>query len=89
MKTTLLQTKQVADNLKRIGCIELPAILPIIGCDETTQYRNKLEYTFATKKFIGEAEFRQLKASGVDTDAIVMQPVAGYHAKGVLTRSFH
>jgi 23S rRNA (uracil1939-C5)-methyltransferase len=51
--------KQVADNLKRIGKITLPDISPIIGCEQTTQYRNKLEYTFSSKNFIPEEEFRE------------------------------
>lgn len=85
-KQLFYKQKQVADNLKRIGRFELPGISPIIGCSETRYYRNKLEYTFATKKFIGESEFRQLKASGADMDAILMQPVAGYHAKGVFDK---
>lgn len=78
--------KQVADNLKRIGKVPLPEILPIIGCEQTTQYRNKLEYTFSSKKFIPEDEFRELKSLHADIDAAVMQNVAGFHAKGVFDK---
>lgn len=78
--------KQVADNLKRIGKIPLPEILPIVGCEQTTQYRNKLEYTFSSKKFIPEEEFRELKSLHADIDAAVMQNVAGFHAKGVFDK---
>lgn len=78
--------KQVADNLKRIGKIPLPEIMPIIGCDETKHYRNKLEYTFATKKFIPDNEFREMKEKGLDTDAAMLQNVAGFHAKGVFDK---
>ena len=39
-----LQYKQqeAEQNLKRIGKVELPAIMPIIGSDDTTHYRNSL-----------------------------------------------
>ena len=38
--------KQVEDNLRRIGKIELPEISPILGSAKTEFYRNKLEFTF-------------------------------------------
>ncbi|MCH5599635.1 class I SAM-dependent RNA methyltransferase [Niabella ginsengisoli] len=44
--------KQVHDNLKRIGKIELPEIQPILGAKQTTRYRNKVEYTFGTDEFL-------------------------------------
>jgi len=78
--------KQVADNLKRIGKITLPEISPIIGCEQTTQYRNKLEYTFSTKKFIPDEEFKELKKLHADIDEAVTQEVAGFHAKGVFDK---
>lgn len=48
-----LQYKQqeVEQNLRRIGKIELPPILPIIGADDTVYYRNKLEFTFSNKEY--------------------------------------
>jgi len=78
--------KQVADNLKRIGKVALPEISPIIGCEQTTQYRNKLEYTFSTKKFIPDEEFKELNKLHADIDEAVTQEVAGFHAKGVFDK---
>lgn len=46
--------QQVYDNLKRIGKIVLPEMLPIAGAEETKFYRNKLEYTFSTKEYTPE-----------------------------------
>lgn len=43
--------KQVTDNLTRIGKIELPAIMPILGSERTEFYRNKLEFTFSNKRW--------------------------------------
>lgn len=49
-----LQYKQqeVEQNLRRIGKIDLPEILPIIGADDTVHYRNKLEFTFSNKEYL-------------------------------------
>lgn len=46
--------QQVVDNLTRIGKIQLPEFLPIVGADEDRFYRNKLEFTFSTKEFTPE-----------------------------------
>jgi 23S rRNA (uracil1939-C5)-methyltransferase len=49
-----LQYKQneVAQNLRRLGRIELPELMPILGCDATTHYRNKLEFTFSNRRYL-------------------------------------
>ena len=49
-----LQYKQqeAEQNLRRIGKIDLPEILPIIGGDDTVHYRNKLEFTFSNKEYL-------------------------------------
>jgi 23S rRNA (uracil1939-C5)-methyltransferase len=44
--------KQVADNLQRIGKIDLPEISPIIGSVRQKYYRNKLEYTFSESRWL-------------------------------------
>ncbi len=49
--------KQVEDNLTRIGKVELPEISPILGAPETIFYRNKLEFTFSSKRWLTEKEF--------------------------------
>lgn len=51
--------KQVEDNLKRIGKIDLPEISPILGSDRTEFYRNKLEFTFSNKRWLTSEEVRQ------------------------------
>ncbi|OFY68573.1 MAG: 23S rRNA (uracil-5-)-methyltransferase RumA [Bacteroidetes bacterium RBG_13_43_22] len=48
--------KQVADNLARIGKVELPAISPIIGSSEIFFYRNKLEYAFSDRRWLTKEE---------------------------------
>ncbi|MEN9684993.1 MAG: hypothetical protein RLZZ28_779, partial [Bacteroidota bacterium] len=72
--------KQVSDNLSRIAKVVLPAIKPIIGAEQITHYRNKLEYTFATSRFIPTEEFRKMKAEGFPQ---AEKPgAAGFHVRG-------
>jgi 23S rRNA (uracil1939-C5)-methyltransferase len=43
--------QQIVDNLTRIGKIELPPISPILGSRHIYEYRNKLEFTCADRKW--------------------------------------
>ncbi len=43
--------QQIVDNLTRIGKIELPEISPILGSKHIYEYRNKLEFTCANRKW--------------------------------------
>ncbi len=78
--------KQVVDNLTRIAKVPLPPIPAIIGADETQGYRNKVEYTFATEKFIPFAEFKAMKAEAEENPnasiPVKAPGVAGFHARG-------
>lgn len=51
--------QQIVDNLTRIGKVELPEISPIIGAEETTFYRNKLEFGFSNKRWLTYEEVAQ------------------------------
>lgn len=44
--------QQVYDALTRIGKVELPEISPILGSEQTREYRNKLEFTFSNKRWL-------------------------------------
>jgi 23S rRNA (uracil1939-C5)-methyltransferase len=48
--------KQVRDNMKRIGKVDLPVINTITGSSEEFYYRNKLEYTFSDKRWLTKDE---------------------------------
>jgi len=72
--------KQVFDNLTRIAKVALPTIPPILGAKETQWYRNKVEYTFATEKFIPFEEFKAMKAAGLEP--IKSIGAGGFHARG-------
>lgn len=76
-----LQYKQqeVASNFTRIGKVEIPEILPIIGSEQTAGYRNKLEFTFSNKRFLTSDE--------INTDGVVPQQDAlGYHVPRVFDK---
>jgi 23S rRNA (uracil1939-C5)-methyltransferase len=79
-KQLFYKQKQVTDNLSRIGKVALPDIAPIIGADKTTRYRNKIEYTFATGKYIPTKEFREMKAAGISPKD--QSGAAGFHVRG-------
>ncbi len=44
--------QQVYDALTRIGKVELPEIMPILGSEQICEYRNKLEFTFSNKRWL-------------------------------------
>ena len=71
--------QQVVSQLSRIGGIPLPEILPIAGAKETRRYRNKLEYTFANKRYLTQDEVKQ-------EDISPYQEVAGFHAPGIFDK---
>jgi 23S rRNA (uracil1939-C5)-methyltransferase len=78
-KQLYYKQKQVNDQLKRIGKIDLPEISPIIGSGKNTFYRNKLEFTFSNKKWLTEEEIN----SGNDfsnSDSL------GFHAPGMFDK---
>jgi 23S rRNA (uracil1939-C5)-methyltransferase len=78
--------QQVADQLQRIGHIPLPAIMPIIGGQEERYYRNKLEFTFANKRYITHDELVQLEGRPVTSETGFDGAFAGFHAPGVFDK---
>ena len=52
--------QQIVDNLTRIGKIELPEISPILGSKHVYEYRNKLEFTCADRKWLPTEAFKEL-----------------------------
>lgn len=48
--------QQVYDQLVRIGHLDIPEISPIVGSDKTRYYRNKLEFSFSSKRWILDGE---------------------------------
>lgn len=71
--------QQVYDNLTRIGKVELPEFMPILGSKKTREYRNKLEYGFSNKRWLTEDEVKQ------DVKYDVMDAV-GFHISGAFDK---
>lgn len=76
-----LQFKQqeVIDNLERIGKAELQDIRPIIGAARQFEYRNKLEFTFSSQRFLTREEI----ANGAK---IERTPAVGFHVPGLFDK---
>ncbi len=78
-KQLFYKQKQVADQLQRIGRIELPEITPILGSKKTTFYRNKLEFGFSNKRWLTSNEM------GLEGDDINMNAL-GFHVPGMFDK---
>ena len=76
-----LQYKQqeVEQNLRRIGKVDLPEILPIVGAGDTVHYRNKLEFTFSNKRYLTNDEIGQ-------TDITAQQNALGFHVPRIFDK---
>jgi 23S rRNA (uracil1939-C5)-methyltransferase len=66
--------REVAENLKRIGKVTLPEIMPILASASDRFYRNKLEFTFSNKRYLLPEELK--------TDISSEASVLGYHVPG-------
>lgn len=64
----------VREKLTRIGQLKDPAVAPIIGAQHTTYYRNKLEFTFSSQRWLLPSEI----ASGAALDRRAL----GFHRPG-------
>jgi 23S rRNA (uracil1939-C5)-methyltransferase len=71
--------QEVTQNLKRIGKIELPEILPIAGSADTIHYRNKLEFTFSNKRFLTAEEIKK-------DETISQENALGFHAPRIFDK---
>jgi 23S rRNA (uracil1939-C5)-methyltransferase len=78
-KQLFYKHKQVADQLARIGKVELPEILPIKGSAKTTYYRNKLEFTFSSQRWLTPEEINT-------PDEIKREGALGFHIPGLFDK---
>ncbi len=63
--------QQVIDNLERLGGLTLPTLMPIVASKKTTHYRNKLEYSFTSHRWLIREEMNQ--------DEEIQRDGLGYH----------
>lgn len=71
--------QQIFDNLTRIGKVELPEFMPILGSKQIRGYRNKLEFGFSNKRWLTEDEVKK------DVKYDVMDAV-GFHISGAFDK---
>ncbi len=72
--------KQVEDQLKRIGKIELPELNPIMGSEHIWEYRNKLEFGCSNKRWLTPSEIANQDLVISDHNAI------GFHITGAFDK---
>jgi len=78
-KQLFYKQKQVEDQLKRIGKVELSGISPILESANNTFYRNKLEFTFSNKRWLTYDE--------VNTgEEIHKSEALGFHVPGLFDK---
>ncbi len=68
--------REVENNLKRIGHLELPETMPILGSANPYFYRNKMEFSFSDSRWLTLDEIRSDKELG-DKNAL------GFHIPGM------
>ncbi len=73
------KTAQVRDQLTRIGKLELPEVRPCLGSAKQLFYRNKLEFTFADRRWLTYEEI----AEGGD---IAQTPALGFHVPNMFDK---
>ena len=67
--------KEVENNLKRLGRIEIPELLPIVGSQQTFFYRNKMEFSFSDTRWLTPEEI-------ANTHEIDNRNGLGFHISG-------
>lgn len=65
----------IIDAFERIGHLDVKEKRAILGCDRTEQYRNKMEYSFSSRRWVPQEE--------LDTgEEVNFGPATGFHKAG-------
>ena len=67
---------EVVNNLIRIGHLELPEVTPILGCEKTYFYRNKMEFSFSNSRWLTLEEINS-------EEEIDNRNACGFHISGM------
>lgn len=78
--------QQVLDQLTRIGKIELPKFRPILGSVKTQEYRNKLDFGCANKRYLTKEEMRNLPPAPSEGGGAKDVPAIGFHITGAFDK---
>lgn len=69
--------KQVMDHLTRIGKVELPECMPILGSKKIREYRNKLDFACSNKQWLTDEQLRE---------GVPFRPGIGFHISGAFDK---
>ena len=75
---------QVHDQLTRIGKVELPEFRPILGSVKTQEYRNKLDFGCANKRYLTKEEIATLPND--ESQSLKDAPAIGFHITGAFDK---
>ena len=82
--------QQVFDQLTRIGKVELPEFQPILGSVKTQEYRNKLDYGCANKRYLTKEEIEEdrgrYKEIEDNSQSLKNNPAIGFHITGAFDK---
>ena len=84
--------QQVYDQLHRIGKVELPPFQPILGSVKTQEYRNKLDFGCANKRYLTKEQFanEELKMQNeelrMQNSSLKDFPAIGFHITGAFDK---
>ena len=78
-KQLFYKENQVKEQLRRIGKIKFSEISPILGSENQTFYRNKLEFTFSNKRWLNAEEL------GSEIEPANMNSL-GFHVSGMFNK---
>ena len=76
--------QQVYDQLHRIGKVVLPEFRPILGSVKTQEYRNKLDFGCANKRYLTNDEIATLPHE--ESQSLKDVPAIGFHITGAFDK---
>lgn len=80
--------QQVFDQLTRIGKVELPPFQPILGSVKTKEYRNKLEFGCANKRWYTKEEIAALPPKEEGQEGNLSESTIGFHITGAFDKIY-
>ena len=76
--------QQVFDQLHRIGKVELPEFRTILGSVKTQEYRNKLDFGCANKRYLTKEQIQALPND--ESQSLKDIPAIGFHITGAFDK---
>ena len=80
--------QQVFDQLTRIGKITLPEFNPIMGSVKTKEYRNKLEFGCANKRWYTKEEIEAMPPREAGKEGNLNESAIGFHITGAFDKIY-